>query len=151
MEAAITKYVITRAAPKPGMQLSSVQRLNPLYSESPSVLGRILRPGSAPLEVSPELFNQNRVRLQMLERAEAIHITAHAKEVLVGGEPQAIVETAKKDTHYLPPEVLAETPKPVEAAPVVDSVPGLEEAVPGLPLEPAKVEAPKKGKRSKKE
>lgn len=144
-------YRISRAAPKPGKQLSMAQRMSPLYQEEPRVLGRVLRRGSPPFDISEQTYENNLVRLRLLEKAEAIHIERIETEEDTKALSEELKAVQEKNAPLIAAEILTPPPAeeiappapaettPVETAPEAAPV-QTEESIPGLPAEPTPVE-----------
>lgn len=118
-------YEIKRAYSGYG-PLTPQQRTSSLFAEEPVVLGKVLRRGSAPLKVSPELFEANKVALLRLEKAGSILIVRPpVEQEVVAGD--GTVEVPKDQialspsTGEPPPEIPNVPVPPVETAPVVDA------------------------------
>ena len=117
-------YEIKRAYSGYG-PLTPQQRTSSLFAEEPVVLGKVLRRGSAPLKVTPELFEANKVALLRLEKAGSILIVRPPVEPeVVAGDGN--VEVPKDQTELSPStgeiQGTPDVPVPaVEAAPVVDA------------------------------
>jgi hypothetical protein len=68
-----TKNYVIHHGLKIGQRLTVAQRTSSAFSESPTVLGRILRRGQK-MEATPEQFEANKHRLLTLAKAGSIHI-----------------------------------------------------------------------------
>lgn len=137
----MNKYTIKHGL-KPGKNLTTAQRSSSLFAEEPVVMGKVFRRGSAPIVISEDQYNRNRLQLTRLERAGSIEI--------VRPEDGAVEQVADLTTP--PPVAPVVSPEPpAPEAPPLSPEPSLEPTPPVVPNVEPLVENPPVPEPEKKE